>query len=219
MLTLLQENLIPPLISYLCGTFPTAFLMGKIFYHKDIYSLGSGNGGATNSYRALGKKAGLIVFIIDFSKGFLPLLIASKRGLPEKIQLVMVLTLLLGHAYPPWTGFKGGKGIAVTAASVSVILPGVIPFCGIVFIGTALLSGYISLASLAASLTMPLYFLLRHVLSPQEDFLTKEIFLFLYFLLTLFFHRSNIHRLVRGKERSWKKAKQDKEASFQEDGD
>ncbi|MDC7223304.1 MAG: glycerol-3-phosphate 1-O-acyltransferase PlsY [Spirochaetales bacterium] len=205
--------------AYLCGSLPTAYLLAKIVYRKNIYQLGSGNGGATNVYRLFGKGPGAVVFLLDFSKGFLPLLAARLWGRPEEELLLMCSAALLGHTFPVWTGFKGGKGVAVTAGTVSVLMPGVVPFCGGIFVLILFLSGYVSLSSLGAALTLPVYFFVVHSGERGWDFWVRGSFFLLLFLGVLFFHRANLSRLLRGEEKKITPFKQDREASSPKDGD
>ena len=205
--------------SYLCGSFPSAYLAVKILHGKNIYDLGSGNGGATNVFRNFGKVTGGLVFFLDSAKGFLPVLASVIYGFSRGTSLIMIVFLALGHAFPPWTGFKGGKSVAVTAGAVSALIPGAVPFCLAAFFLSARLSGYASLGSLAAGLSLPLYYLAAHLIRAREDFLLTEGFLVFLFLLITFFHRRNIFRLIRGEEKTWRGIRQDREASFPEDGD
>ncbi len=208
-----------PAASFLCGSLPSAFLVVKIFFGKNIYTLGSGNGGATNVYRNFGKLPGGAVLLLDFAKGFLPILTAVRWNEPRLLTLVMIIFLMLGHSFPPWTRFKGGKGVAVTAGGISALIPGAVPFCLAAFLLAVLISGYASLGSLLAGMTLPLYYLTAHLITSREDFLLTEFFLSLLFLLILFLHRSNIRRIIRGEEKTWKRVKPDRAASSPEDGD
>ena len=208
-----------PAASFLCGSLPSAFLVVRIFYGKNIYTLGSGNGGATNVYRNFGKLPGGAVLLLDFAKGFLPVLAALHWKEPLLLILFMICFLVLGHSFPPWTRLKGGKGVAVTAGGISALIPGAVPFCLAAFLLAVLISGYVSVGSLLAGMTLPLYYLVAHLINPREDFLLTEGFLCLLFFLILFFHRSNIRRIIRGEEKTWKKVKPDKAASSPGDGD
>lgn len=189
------------LVAYLFGSIPTAFLVVKLKFKKNIYQLGSGNGGATNVYRMFGKIPGFLVFIIDFSKGFLPLLGAKAAGAGNPMLVLMTFFALLGHSFPLWTRFKGGKGVAVTAGTVSALFPMAAPFCLAVFGLTLYFSKYVSLSSMAAALTLPLVALIRNLIEPIEAFWFMEAFFLLLFLIVLYLHRSNICRLIKGVER------------------
>jgi glycerol-3-phosphate acyltransferase PlsY len=204
------------LIAYLLGSFPSAILIGKIFYKIDVREFGSGNAGATNTFRVLGKKAGLPVLFLDVLKGFLSVnLIAFLDLIPFSIdgifelQLTFGIAAVIGHLFPVFTGFRGGKGIATLLGILIGIHPAA-AFCSfLVFIIIFLIFKFVSLASITASLSFPI---LIYLLS---DSTPNSLIIFSIFvpILSLITHQKNIERLVRGEEtkaKILKKKKNDK---------
>ena len=204
------------LIAYLLGSFPSAILIGKIFYKTDVREFGSGNAGATNTFRVLGKKAGLPVLFLDVLKGFLSVnLIAFLDLIPFSIdgifelQLTFGIAAVIGHLFPVFTGFRGGKGIATLLGILIGIHPTAAICSSLVFIIIFLIFKFVSLASIIASLSFPI---LIYLLS---DSTPNSLIIFSIFVpvLSLITHQKNIERLVRGEEtkaKILKKKKNDK---------
>ena len=177
-------------ISYLMGSIPFGFILTKIFLRKDIRNIGSGNIGATNVLRTGNKIIGYITLFLDIIKAVIPI-IYIKYNFPDLIY-VASLSAFLGHVYPVWLRFKGGKGVATYVG----ILFTLNIYFGLIFITAWLItfsvSKYSSLSSLIASISIPIYLL----------FLTEidqAIFFTIIFVLIFFNHRENIKRL-RNKE-------------------
>ncbi|MBN2627411.1 MAG: glycerol-3-phosphate 1-O-acyltransferase PlsY [Spirochaetales bacterium] len=206
-------------LGYLFGSLPSAWIIVRLFYGRNIYEMGSRNGGTTNVYRLYGRLPALAVLIMDMAKGFFPSLFLVPATMDKPFTLLITAGAILGHAFPLWTRFRGGKGVAVGAGSLAALFPLSVPFCLGAFLLGALGSGYASVGSLAAGVTLPLSYLLYHHLSPRGDFLLTEAFLTFISLGIIFLHRSNIKRLIRGEEKSWRRPKPDREASSQGDGD
>ena len=204
------------LIAYLLGSFPSAILIGKIFYKIDVREFGSGNAGATNTFRVLGKKAGLPVLFLDVLKGFLSVnLITFLDLIPFSIdgifelQLTFGIAAVIGHLFPVFTGFRGGKGIATLLGILIGIHPTAAICSSLVFIIIFLIFKFVSLASIIASLSFPI---LIYLLS---DSTPNSLIIFSIFVpvLSLITHQKNIERLVRGEEtkaKILKKKKNDK---------
>ena len=204
MLSSLAPWLLIALGSYLLGSIPFGFIAGRIC-GIDIRTQGSGNIGATNVLRVLGKKWGYAVFFLDFLKGILPVLLALAWGRSIGVNpasapgALAALCTLLGHSFPVWLGFKGGKGIASSAGViVGLFGTGAFLFC----LGSWLLffsvTRYVSVASIAAAIAVPvsvsvLYFMHR------SDWLTLFVAC-LMCVLAIWRHRSNITRLRAGTE-------------------
>ena len=178
-------------ISYSLGSIPFGLILTKFFLKKDIRKIGSGNIGATNALRTGNKIVGYSTLGLDILKGIVPVILI-KFNYPEFIY-VASLSVFIGHVFPLWLKFKGGKGVATYVG---------ILFCiniiyGLVFIATWLslyiISKYSSLSSLVASLSIPLYLIL---------FLdSKNIFFFLIMFVLIFFtHRENVKRLINKEE-------------------
>jgi glycerol-3-phosphate acyltransferase PlsY len=205
-----MERLICVIIGYICGLFQTGFIYGKI-KHVDIRQLGSGNAGTTNALRTLGFKAGLITFLGDCLKAVLAAYIARQlfgSSNPEMIPLLVMYTGLgtvLGHNFPFYLNFKGGKGIAATAGMI-VAFNGQMAILGFfTFIIIVAITRYVSLGSL---LLMTGFFIELLVLGSRGVFgLTGPHLYELYTIgfaltaLAFYRHRANIVRLVKGTER------------------
>src|SRR5690606_30834882 len=153
------------ILAYLFGSIPSAVWFGEAFYGVDVREYGSGNAGATNTFRVLGKKAGSIVMFVDILKGWtatnLPHLLDSTIvGVPNSVQFVNIQLALggiagLGHLFPIFAGFRGGKGVATLFGMVIAIHPGAALCCVSVFLITLLLTHYVSLSSILAGFTFP----------------------------------------------------------------
>jgi glycerol-3-phosphate acyltransferase PlsY len=188
------------IISYLLGSIPTGYLAGRA-RGVDIRTMGSGNIGATNVLRMLGRPAGTVVLLIDAFKGF-----ASARWVPlltihifpgtqrEDLALVAGVAVILGHNFPCWLKFKGGKGIATSAGVVMAWAPQAcltaLALWGIVF----LLTKFVSLASIAAALILPL------AVWYWNGSVTMTVVMAALSALAIYKHKGNIQRLIRGTE-------------------
>jgi glycerol-3-phosphate acyltransferase PlsY len=191
------------IISYLLGSFPSAILVGKLFYNIDVREFGSGNAGATNTFRVLGKKAGLPVLFFDVFKGFisvnlivfLDIIPYSMDGVFE-LQLTFGIAAVIGHLFPVFTGFRGGKGIATLLGILIAIHPFAAFYSSLVFVIIFLIFKFVSLASILASFSFPI---LIYLLSDSS---TNSLIIFSIFvpILTLITHQKNIERLIRGEE-------------------
>lgn len=192
-----------PILAYLIGSISTAVWVGKIFFRKDIREFGSKNAGATNTFRVLGAKAGIPVLIIDIMKGILAVNLCTFFqcvGVHPNHQYWFPFLLgffaALGHVFPLYTGFRGGKGVAVLLGIVLGINPVPALISLGVFIVVFLITRIVSISSLLAGLVFPLtiYFLYR----------TTNIYILVFAIivtLVLFFtHRKNIKRLIKGEE-------------------
>lgn len=189
--------------AYLLGSIPSSVWIGKTFYGVDVRKHGSGNAGATNTLRILGKKAGISVLLIDFLKGFsagcimfAQSQIDSSTPLFRNIQMLFGIFVILGHIYPVFAGFKGGKGIATLLGVTVSISWKVSLLCILVFIVAVWITKYISLGSMIASSASP--FFVWFIYGSNER-------IFFYFCLAiaamvLYTHRTNISRLKAGNE-------------------
>jgi len=185
-----MEVVIVAIASYLMGTVPFGFILTKIFLKKDIRDIGSGNIGATNALRTGNKYLGYGTLLLDVIKAIIPV-IYVKFNYPDYI-FIASLSTFLGHVFPVWLKFKGGKGVATYVGilfSINLIY-GII-FAGI-WIFTFLISKYSSLSSLIASLAIPIYLL----------FFNNEnlIFFSIMFILIFYTHRENVKRLKNKEE-------------------
>lgn len=194
------------IIAYLVGSIPTAIIYGKIFRGIDIREHGSGNAGATNVFRVMGWKSGLIVLLIDITKGLIATLFIYKIAInsvpfePVLIQIIAGLSAVFGHIWTVFAGFKGGKGVGTGAGMIIGIIPEAVLAGLIIFIITVKLTRYVSLGSLLASITIPFYLFFKKIFF--QDSVSKTIMLFALFIpiLIIYTHRSNIVRLLNGTE-------------------
>src|SRR6201747_1520560 len=144
------------ILAYLCGSIPTAVWIGLAFYGVDVREYGSGNAGATNTFRVLGKKAGIPVMLIDILKGFTATNLAFLIPIPGphsnyiSYQLALGIAAVMGHLFPVFAGFRGGKGIATLFGMVLAIHLQAALLCVIVFILVLLITRYVSLSSIVA---------------------------------------------------------------------
>ncbi|MFL5340456.1 MAG: glycerol-3-phosphate 1-O-acyltransferase PlsY [Gemmataceae bacterium] len=186
-------------LSYLVGSIPFGFLIAR-WHGIDIRTAGSGNIGATNVVRVLGKRVGAAVFVLDFLKGALPTIVAGSIGTEAWLPIVAGLTAVLGHMFPVWLGFRGGKGVATGAGVVSVLFPLATLGALLVWAVFFCVLRYVSLASVVAAAVL----VGLHMLITAEPFAgggrIKTGFCLLAFLLVLVRHRDNLSRLARGHE-------------------
>ncbi len=183
------------LTGYLVGSIPTAVWYAKIFHKIDIREFGSKNAGATNSLRVLGKKAGIIVLLIDILKGIGVILLAKTLGLQADDAFLVGIAAVIGHLLPVFAGFRGGKGIATSFGIILALNPYGALLCIIVFLVIVYFTKYVSLGSLLGAFSF-LIFNLFH--NPTEKFF--HFMCLGLFLILLFTHRENIQRLVKGTE-------------------
>lgn len=187
--------------AYLLGSIPSAVWIGKAFYGVDVRQHGSGNAGTTNVMRVLGKKAALPVFIIDGLKGYLAVALAAWSGLeaesPEWLYLKMALCIVavVGHMFPIFAGFKGGKGVATLVGAMFAFSVGGILLCLATFTIIVAYTKYVSVGSMVGGLLLPFY----SALCGQSDW-RLMIFFGCISLLLFYTHRSNIGRLLHGTE-------------------
>ena len=185
-----MEYLIIALGSYLLGSIPFGFILTRVFLKKDIRDIGSGNIGATNALRTGNKLLGYATLILDITKAILPVLFV-KFNYPDYI-FIAALSAFLGHVFPIWLKFKGGKGVATYVGilfSINLMLGLIFTICWTV---TFVISKYSSLSSLVASLIVPIYLIIF------ENY--NSIFFIIMFVLIFFTHRENVKRLKNQEE-------------------
>ena len=197
-------------VAYLLGSIPSGLIAGKVA-GVDIRHCGSGNIGATNVTRTLGKKYGYPVFLADFAKGLLSVLfayeIASRflpRQRPEILEIVAAVFVVLGNAFPVWLRFRGGKGVAVSAGMLFGLIPGAAVSVVIVWVIIFFTTRFVSLASIVAAFCLPFaVWLVNRALGVD-----RPLVLYMTIVLSalvLVRHRTNIVRLLQGREESFKK--------------
>ncbi|MBM0045741.1 glycerol-3-phosphate 1-O-acyltransferase PlsY [Anaerococcus sp. mt242] len=181
------------LISYIIGSIPSAYLIGKYFFNTDIRALGSGNVGSTNALRNFGRKAGIATLICDAFKGFIALFIADKIGVEHSLAISLVF-VVLGHMYSVFLHFKSGKGVATSfGAFIYLDIKFVLILVGI-FILVVLVSRMVSLGSILGALSA--------IIIGYFYFGLTDIFFAILIIATLIIykHRSNIQRIINNKE-------------------
>lgn len=200
MLTL--PNIFGLLVGYLVGSIPSAVWVGRTFYGIDVREYGSGNAGATNTFRVLGKKPGIAVLIMDVLKGFFAVKLAYVLGdydshSPEFIDFELALAVcgLLGHIFPVYVGFRGGKGVATMLGILVAIHPQAAIVCALVFIVTLFFTGYVSLSSMAAGITFPIVIMVFYSTNSSINIFSLAVA-----ILILVTHQRNIERIIRGEE-------------------
>lgn len=180
------------ILAYLMGSIPTALIVGKVFFGIDIRKHGSQNPGATNSLRVLGKRAAIVVLLVDVGKG------AFAASLPFMFQIEVSplypgLAAVIGHCFPIFAGFRGGKAIATTAGTLLIAN---FPLCLIAylsFFAVIFLTKYVFFGSLSVGLILFLYTIMKQ--GPEDDLL-----FLLFLLLLIFLHRTNIRNFLYHKE-------------------
>ena len=194
-------------LSYLTGAIPSAVWLGKIFYKVDVREFGSGNEGATNTFRVLGKGAGIPVLLIDIIKGWMAVnyvcllhntteLSIVNPNLYFEIKLAFGIFAVIGHLFPVYIGFRGGKGIATMLGLLIGLHPLAALYTLLVFILIFIFFKYVSLASIIASFTFPLII----IFFLSIDIYSLQLFSIFVPILSLITHQKNIERLVRGEE-------------------
>ena len=198
-------------LAYLLGSIPSAVWIGKKYYGVDIREHGSKNAGTTNMLRVLGKRAAIPVFVLDFFKGFAAVsLMGLMRYDPEitatwliNLKILAVFVAVLGHIFPVFADFKGGKGVATLVGAITGIYPQIILLCFAVWALVFIFSHYVSLASMTAGCSFPLFVIIysSSEWSRSHDVsFTFIVFSFVVAALLIWSHRKNIERLKAGTE-------------------
>jgi glycerol-3-phosphate acyltransferase PlsY len=219
-----------PLLGFLVGSIPFGLLIGKA-KGIDVREHGSGNIGATNVLRIVGKGPGILCLVLDLLKGFVPVLLAinlvrfgeghaaipvpflqglsdtypaSEQVFAQSIHILTALATLLGHNYSPWLGFKGGKGIATTGGALIPLMPVAVPILVLVWYVTLRLTRYVSVASMAAAVALPLLTAWGSWYHGKfaDGTWNKPLLAFAVFAagMAVWRHRANIVRLMNGTE-------------------
>lgn len=192
--------------AYLLGSIPSSVWIGKSFYGVDVREYGSGNAGATNTFRVLGKKAGIIVMVMDISKGFFATKLAFLLGImitgPRhsvpfvNYELALGVTAVMGHLFPVFAGFRGGKGVATLFGMVLAVNHQAALLCVAVFLIVLMVSNYVSLSSILAGFTFPL----STVFVFQSTVKAEVLYGMCVCILIMVTHQKNIERLIKGTE-------------------
>ena len=191
-------NLLILFLGYLFGSFPSGYLAGRITKGIDIRSLGSGSTGATNVLRHIGKRAAITVFLLDVLKGVISILVAKSLLPNDSWQVAMGLSTLIGHIWPVWLNWRGGKAVA-TGLGIFLGFSWQVGLATLgVFILMITLFRIVSLASVTAALSLPLIMFLSFKSSSTS--LPYLIISLLAMVLVIWRHRDNLVRLFKGKE-------------------
>lgn len=194
--------IIAVVVSYLLGSIATSVWVGRIFYEVDVRKCGSGNAGTTNTFRVLGAKAAIPVFIIDVLKAFVAAeLVVFFPYLPctpnyVNLQLLFGIAAVIGHIFPIYVGFKGGKGVASLLGVTLAIAPVPALLAFAVFVVVLLLSHYVSLSSMIAGCSYPVFVFCVE----RTTIFSLQCFSILFAVLILVTHRKNIQRLYNKEE-------------------
>jgi len=195
-----QPGILAIVIAYLLGSIPTGWLVGKLFFGKDIRQSGSGNIGATNALRTYGSGVGFGVLIFDMLKGLVAVFIARKYLCADQNFIAAAaLFAILGHVFPVWLGFKGGKGVATAAGVFAGMSPLPLVISLIVFVIIVFITRYISVGSLLAAVCFHFTTVFQQVILNTGNF--ALLFLVtLVVLMIIFKHSANLERLLLGRE-------------------
>jgi glycerol-3-phosphate acyltransferase PlsY len=206
---LTYQNIIIIIIAYLLGSIPSSVWIGEIFFNKDVRKYGSKNAGATNAIRVLGLKAGIPVLITDTFKGWLAVNLVSfikNNFVPDtdafiNFQIILAISALIGHIFPVYVGFKGGKGVATLLGIAIALYPYAIIVTTGIFIIVFIITKYISLSSVISAIAFP--FIVIFIFNSKLNFwlIMFSIATGIFVLIT---HRKNIKRLLKGEETKFK---------------
>ncbi len=200
-----MQELILIFIAYLIGSIPTAVWVSKYYFGIDIRDYGSGNAGATNTYRVLGSKWGTIVMSVDMLKGviatslyiIIPYYIVPSHDWDRtNLMIGLGLAAVLGHIFPIWANFKGGKGVATLFGMVVAMQPSVALCCVAVFLCVLYLTRFVSLSSILSSIAFAVFILFVF----NDDVTLYRIFSVAVALMVILTHQKNINRLLKGTE-------------------
>jgi len=187
------------LFGYLLGSVPTGLILAKLFSKVDPRKIGSKNIGATNIFRTAGKSLGILTLAGDLLKGAIPVVIAIQWGEPDLWIAISGLTPFLGHIFPIFLGFKGGKGVATALGVYLVISPVAVLIEFLIFAGIVWKWRFISLGSVTCATTIPI--LIAYFRSDSQAYFIISVIIA---ALILYRHQSNISRLLQGTENKWK---------------
>jgi len=204
------------ILAYLLGSIPFGYLVVRARDGGDIRQTGSGGTGATNVSRRAGKLAGVLTLLLDAFKGATAVLItmwvlSNPAVSPERGASLQSsagwwvaaagIAAIIGHIFPVWLKFRGGKGVATGVGVFLVLVPGVVGVAALIFLGVVLMTRYVSLGSVLAALSIPVIVLFEHMfVSPQPNFASLMMVAVVGALLILFAHRENVRRLLMGTE-------------------
>jgi acyl phosphate:glycerol-3-phosphate acyltransferase len=196
-------NICGLILAYLIGSIPSAVWIGRTFYNTDVREYGSGNAGATNTFRVLGYKPGIIVLGMDILKGFLAVKVAYIIGdyspdLPELFidyELALGVCALFGHIWPVFVGFRGGKGVATMLGILLAVHWQAALLCTAIFVVMLFASGYVSLSSMTSGIMFPVIIMIFYSTNSSINIFSLAVA-----ILVLITHQRNIERLIAREE-------------------
>ena len=199
------------ILAYLIGSIPSAVWLGKLFHGKDVREMGSGNAGTMNAIRVFGWPTGFAVFTIDFLKGVLAVMlpILLKMETPYAVQLTNLQVIcgfmaIIGHIFPAFADFRGGKGVATIFGIMAVLNLHAALICAAIFFVLFILTGISSISSIIAIAAFPIYIFFY----TENPIISIKVFSIAVAVIVLITHHDNIIRLIKGKERrffTWRK--------------
>ena len=199
-------NLTVVLLSYLVGSFPTGIVFGRVFKGIDVRKYGSGGMGAANVFRVLGPKVAVPVLAVDILKGVVATVFISRVNLGDLtipshwLQLIAGLAAIIGHVFPVWVGFKGGKGVGTGAGVILGLMPLETAFAVLLFAIVVALTKYVSLGSMLAAAFLPFALLVEKLCLGLDIPHAYVVLTLLLTVIVIVTHRQNILRLTRGEE-------------------
>lgn len=200
------ELIIALMLSYLVGGIPTSIIAGRILKGIDIRDHGSGNAGATNVYRVLGPVPAVIVVLIDAGKGIVSVLLISNivpqtlLNDPVGIKIICGMAAVIGHSFPVSAGFRGGKGVGTGAGVMFSLIPAETAILLVIFIIIVIITRYVSLGSISVAVLLPVFLIIeKYLLNRDISDILLVVSLFISVFI-VFSHRSNIRRLMDGRE-------------------
>jgi len=195
------RSLLVLIVAYLIGSIPFGYLIVRTKEGGDIRQTGSGGTGATNVSRRAGKVAGVLTLLLDAAKGAAAVLIAQNVSGSDWVKAAAAIAVIVGHIFPVWLGFRGGKGVATGVGVFLVLAPVALLCAGVVFVSIVFFTRYVSLGSIMAAALIPLLVWLQNVfIEPFADLRPLLAAAVVGALLIIFAHRGNIQRLARGTE-------------------
>ncbi|MCB5268265.1 MAG: glycerol-3-phosphate 1-O-acyltransferase PlsY [Candidatus Cloacimonetes bacterium] len=193
-------DILLPLLAYLLGSIPIGWIIARLVFKTDIRHHGSGNIGATNALRQFGTTIGILVMLLDMTKGILAVLFAkSAFGVGHPLVVLCGLLAILGHVFPVWLKFKGGKGVATAAGVFVALSPWNLLIGLLVFVVMVAITKYVSLGSIVAALSLLLFHLIDLIRGSSRDYALLAL-VFVVVAMIIYKHRTNISRLRNGTE-------------------
>ncbi len=199
---LVPRILLVVVASYLVGSFPSSYIMGKLLRRIDLREHGSGNLGAANTFRVLGFWAALPVLLFDVGKGFVAVWFLSRLGGPEIwFALLAALAVVMGHNYSIFVRFSGGKGVGTTAGAFAALAPAALAMCVVLWVVTLLASRIVSIASMVSAVFLPFSILIANRSLGARTHYSVVILACVAAAVVLVKHRPNMRRLKEGTEK------------------